>query len=71
MKRRHGELEYGHEMPFIVGEIGAIHLPYNLPEHEADEYAAELRAKELRRRPVGFAPWPDEPNPLSPGGLTS
>lgn len=58
---RRGELEYGHDMPFIVGDIHGIHHPYNPTEEEAERWAAELREREQRRRPCGFqAVWPDE-----------
>lgn len=58
-RRRRGELEYGDELPILIGDIGAIHHPFNPTNEEAEQWAADLREKERRRRPCGFAPWPD------------
>lgn len=44
----------------IVGAISGIGLPFDLNDEEADEAAIELAKALARKRPCGFAPWPDD-----------
>lgn len=38
-------------------------LPFEMTDEEAEEFLAEIRVKEERRRPPGFAPWPEDARP--------
>lgn len=46
--------------PPIIGGVNAIGLPYELNDEEAEEAVRELREALARKRPPGFAPWPDD-----------
>lgn len=41
-----------------LGGVSAMGLPFDLTDEEADEYLTELRDRQARRRPPGFAAWP-------------
>lgn len=48
--------------PLLGGHADAILYPDDitmLTEYEQDEWRAELADRQARRRPPGFAPWPD------------
>lgn len=51
---RNDDLEPGYDV--FSGHAGSGSLPFNLTDDEAEEYLQELRWKEARRIPLGFAP---------------
>lgn len=48
------------ELPFNVGGIFGAGLPFDLSDDEAERVYCEMLERDRRRRPPGFAPWPDE-----------
>ena len=56
---RIGSDSYYEELPFhIGGDFDALH--YEMNETEKRAFKKELKEKLARKRPIGFAPWPDE-----------
>lgn len=53
--------EYGYDegLPTQMGGISGVGLPFDLDEEEAERRYLELLDIEARRRPPGFAPWPE------------
>ncbi len=63
MTRRAEWYEGGYELEQTMGGASSIVYPDEvamLTEEERDEWRAELRAKEARRRPPGFTAWHSE-----------
>jgi hypothetical protein len=52
----------GDEVPVLGGECGSLIYPDDIAfftDEEREEWRRELQEKVARKRPVGFAPWPD------------
>lgn len=42
------------------GHVGGQEHPWDWQDHVTEEMAADLDARLAKKRPVGFAPWPEE-----------
>jgi hypothetical protein len=64
IRRRAGEPEDDREPAtselLVMGGINAAGLPFDLSDDEAERRYQELLELEKRRRPCGFAAWPEE-----------
>jgi hypothetical protein len=58
--RRLIEYTIDDELPMIGGHADGLHHPYELTDDEADELVEERREALARKRPPGFAPWPED-----------
>jgi len=58
-RRRAEEPYYLFEPPLLPGSIQAVCHPYEPTDEQIAELEAELAEKQRRRRPLGFAPWPE------------
>jgi len=61
-RRRHEarDYEYGDNLPVYRGDISAIQHPFDLTDDQIEQVESELAEKLAKKRPPGFAPWPDE-----------
>lgn len=54
------DYEPGDELPLIGGHADGLHHPYELTDDEAAELVEEQKRALARKRPCGFAPWPED-----------
>ncbi len=48
------------DFPHTAGHADSSSYPWDWDEDHAEELSRELHAQLARKRPPGFAPWPDE-----------
>lgn len=63
MTRRAVRDDQDDELPILGGQCDGLIYPEDVAiwsDEERDAWRAEIALKVARKRPAGFAPWPDE-----------
>lgn len=60
VRPRGDDLETGMDVGRVIGHSDSCMHPWDWDDRTAQELADELEQRLAKKRPLGFAPWPEE-----------